>query len=498
MAKRTKNTSANALKALYDGRFEDVSAAVLVVVPPRGRIISINVEAEELTGYEKSELEGLDLADIFRDEDRLRITSILNSSAKLDFRKLFEHNVIVRKRSRRKIMVDMGFRRAGVGKDLVYVFTLQDITDLKANEERVIRANEYVNNIINSVTGVMIVVDDSDIVQSVNLQGLQLLGYEESAIVGQALSQFFPDDQSSLRRLGDVAEVETRLRAKDGRLVPVLASKSQLKADRFGESHRSVVVALDISERKKNERLIAEQQMMIVQASKMSSLGEMASSIAHEINNPLQVILGRCELVDLIASDPKRNDELVSSVQLIDKMSQRIYKIIRGLQSLARDQRHDAKESADFRDIVRETLDLCEQRIKVGVTSFEVPEFQGLVPLLCHPTQISQVLLNLLNNSYDEVGGKPNAWIKLEFQRTGEALTFSVTDSGTGIPADVAERMFAPFFTTKPVGKGTGIGLSVSKSLCEAHGGTLSLDRKCPNTRFVVMLPLAQNSEKAG
>jgi C4-dicarboxylate-specific signal transduction histidine kinase len=255
---------------------------------------------------------------------------------------------------------------------------------------------------------------------------------------------------------------------------------------------------MDISERKKAERLIAEQQMMIVQASKMSSLGEMASSIAHEINNPLQVILGRCEILDMIAADPNRKDELVSSVQLIDKMSQRIYKIIRGLQSLARDQRNDAKERADFRDIVRETLALCEQRIKIGVTKFEVPAFKDALMLLCHPTQISQVLLNLLNNSYDEVGGKPGAWIKLEVEQTSDALTFVVADSGGGIPADVADKMFAPFFTTKPVGKGTGIGLSVSKSLIEAHGGTLALDRKAKHTRFVVTLPLAADSKKAG
>jgi PAS domain S-box-containing protein len=288
MAKKPKSNGISELKALYDGRFEDVSAAVLVVVPPLGKIISMNVEAEDLTGYERGELEGMELAEIFREEDRARIASIFKSSTGMDFRKLFEHNVIVRKRSRRKIMVDMGFRRAGSGKDLAYVFTLQDITDLKNNEERVIRANEYVNNIINSIIEVLIVVDDSGIVQSVNSQGLQLLGYEADEVVGKELATLFPDAGSPIRQRQELSEVETRLRAKDGRLVPVLASKSQLKADRFGDTYRSVVVAMDISERKKNERLIAEQQMMIVQASKMSSLGEMASSIAHEINNPLQ------------------------------------------------------------------------------------------------------------------------------------------------------------------------------------------------------------------
>lgn len=487
MAKAKKKVTPSSLKRVYDGRFDDASAAVFVCVPPNGRIVSVNVEAEELTGYERGELENMVLSDIFRPEDKVRIDSIFSSADQLDFRKLFEHNVIVRKRSRRKIIVDMGFKRTGAGGDAL-VFTLQDITDLKLNEERVIRASEYVNDILDSMIEFLLVADGAGRIEKVNGSALAMLGYVESEVVGQPLSCVLPDLPSGIKAF---AEQETVVRAKDGRTIHVLASRSELKHGPSMGSNKSVIVAMDIEGRKKSERLIQEQQMMLVQASKMSSLGEMASSIAHEINNPLMVILGRCELLEMVAdaSQAKLPSEIRGGVELINKMSRRILKIVRGLQALARDQRQDAMDVVDLGEIVRDTLALCEQRIRIGVESFQVPAFDSPFPIRCRPTQISQVILNLVNNSYDEVQSKPRNFIKIEATTEGSDVLITVTDSGKGIPPAVAEKLFTPFFTTKPVGKGTGIGLSVSKSLIESHGGTLELDASCLNTRFVIRLP---------
>ncbi len=489
------------IKAAFDGSFDDVSAAVLVCVAPLGKIVSVNVEAEELTGYERAELEGMELSEIFRPEDQSRIRSIFSASVAADFKKLVEHNVIVRKRSRRKIVVDMGFRRSKeAGRGDAFVFTLQDITDLKANEERVVRAHEYVNSIIDSIAEIMLVVDENDLIEKANAATLSLLGFEEGEIVGQSIAFILPE---IARAHGSYAETETVVRRKDGRAIPVLASKSELRSHREAKSGgrgKTVLMAMDISERKKAERLISEQQMMLVQASKMSSLGEMASSIGHEINNPLTVVLGRCEILEMRMEKAgiAETDEIALDVKLIDKMSRRILKIVRGLQALARDQRHDAMEEVDLNDILRETLAVCEQRIRSGLDSLELPKMEEVILLRCRPTQISQVLLNLLNNSYDEVAGKPLAWIRIEVEVGPSELRLVVTDSGRGIPAPVAEKLFTPFFTTKPVGKGTGIGLSVSKSLIESHEGTLTLDDSSKNTRFVIRLPRAQGAKKAG
>jgi PAS domain S-box-containing protein len=486
--------SFEALKKAYDGRFDDCSAAVFVVVPPEGRIVSVNTEAEELTAYEKAELETMNLADIFRDEDRLRIASIFDQSSRLEFRKLFEHNVIVRKRSKRKIFVDMGFKRATTKGHDAIIFTLQDITDLKNNEERVVRANEYVNGVINSMIEIMLVADDASRIQSLNATALQLLGYPEEAVIGKPVAMLFPEFQTGaeLAAVREFSEIETHVRARDGRLVPVLVSKSALKLSRAGEGGRSVIVAMDISERKKAERLIAEQQSVIVQASKMSSLGEMASSIAHEINNPLHILLGRAELLGMTLEELAiANPEILEGLAHIERMGQRIQKIVKGLQALARDQSQDAMETVDVAAILKDTLSFCEQRIRMNVGELRLPALDAPVPLRCRATQISQVLLNLLNNSYDEIARTPDSWIRIDVSVAGDDVEIAVTDSGKGIPPAAAAKLFMPFFTTKPVGKGTGIGLSVSKALIEAHGGTLQYDGTAPNTRFVIRLPFA-------
>jgi C4-dicarboxylate-specific signal transduction histidine kinase len=106
------------------------------------------------------------------------------------------------------------------------------------------------------------------------------------------------------------------------------------------------------------------------------------------------------------------------------------------------------------------------------------------------------VLVNLLNNAFDAVSERPKnekRWVKLEAVAHGSAVEFAVTDSGPGIPDDVAEKMFTQFFTTKPAGKGTGLGLSISRKILEAHRGILKLDKESKHTRFLVGLPRKQS-----
>ena len=108
----------------------------------------------------------------------------------------------------------------------------------------------------------------------------------------------------------------------------------------------------------------------------------------------------------------------------------------------------------------------------------------------CRPTQISQVLLNLLNNAYDAVIGQPEKRIELHIDDSDDELVLGVSDSGPGIPAEICQKILEPFFTTKPVGQGTGLGLSISKGLVESHGGSIEFESKIGvGTHFSVRLP---------
>ncbi len=248
---------------------------------------------------------------------------------------------------------------------------------------------------------------------------------------------------------------------------------------------------MDITERKKAEQLIATQQMMIVQASKMSALGEMASGIAHEINNPLQVLKGQCEIIDiLLQRDLMENIKKVQdAIGMVDNMGVRIEKIVNGLRTFSRDQSTDDPEPFSVAKIIADTLALCGQRIRNSGTRLEISAINDQLNIDCRPTEISQIILNLLNNAHDAVDGLSDRWIKLDVNDFGHCVTFVITNTGEPVKKEIAKKIFQPFFTTKAIGKGTGLGLSISRSIAETHGGSLALDETASSPRFILTIP---------
>lgn len=235
---------------------------------------------------------------------------------------------------------------------------------------------------------------------------------------------------------------------------------------------------------------IIEQQQVLVQSSKMSALGQMAAGVAHEINTPLAVIQMRTnQLMDMLDTEESINKETFHTLlQKIELTTQRISKIIKGLVSFSRDAKGDSKEMTSLKTIVHETFDLCSERFKNNNVKLELKVDED-VQFLCHPTEISQVLLNFLNNSFDAIQQLSDKWILVEIKLNKEDFVLSITDSGAGIPADIQDKIMQPFFTTKEVGKGTGLGLSISKGILNNHEGTIKIDNSSPNTKFSIFFP---------
>jgi len=234
---------------------------------------------------------------------------------------------------------------------------------------------------------------------------------------------------------------------------------------------------------------LAENQQILAQAAKMSALGEMAGGIAHEINTPLAAILLLSESLGKIAGRLGEG-ELASGLQEISKTVQRISRIVTGLRRFSRDSSGEPLTPKPVAEIIEDTLMFCREFMKNHGIRLDVNlEVPGLV-VECVPEQVSQVLLNLLNNACDAVVELPERWIIIGVAQTGGSVEISVTDSGTGISPGIRAKLMQPFFTTKEIGKGTGLGLSISKGLIESHGGTLVLDGDSLHTRFVVQLRL--------
>ncbi|HOZ49335.1 MAG TPA: PAS domain S-box protein [Candidatus Hydrogenedentes bacterium] len=301
-----------------------------------------------------------------------------------------------------------------------------------------------------------------------------------------------------LMTVGKVEGEELHLRRKDGSLFWAAVTARVIR-DRGGSIEYFDGVIEDITDRKLAEQTIAEQRAQMANASRLSSLGVMASGIAHEINNPLAVIsVAAEEMAELVAQENPASEWHRRIVATIIRNVERIERIIRGLRSLSRDGATDPFSMKSLRTIVDDTLELCRVRFRTHGVELIAPAEGPDIEVECRGTQLSQVLMNLLNNAESAVENLEEKWVRVSINDRGDTVELSVTDSGKGLPPVLRERILEPFFTTKEVGKGTGLGLSISKSIIERHRGELFLDTDSVNTRFVVRFPKRQQERAQG
>lgn len=247
--------------------------------------------------------------------------------------------------------------------------------------------------------------------------------------------------------------------------------------------------------------LIEKQQQSLIEQSKMSALGQMSGGMAHEINNPLAIISSEAEeLLEIAEEEGNVNkDDATSISQNIRATTERIAKIIRGLKVFAREDKGEDFSVRDLAEIVNEVVIMAEEKFKTKGVKFSIdfPEITNLESkeVLGNEVQIIQVLVNLLNNAYDAVKDQKDRKISFSWKVLPEHFLLVVKDNGAGIPENVRLKIFDPFFSTKKVGEGTGLGLSLSKSIIENHSGELFLGDEDEGTEFVVKLPI-YNSEK--
>jgi C4-dicarboxylate-specific signal transduction histidine kinase len=243
----------------------------------------------------------------------------------------------------------------------------------------------------------------------------------------------------------------------------------------------------------KDDEILQENRAQMINSSKLATLGEISSGIAHEINNPLTIIISKVEILKRkMLRHPYPQDEILSDLDKIQLMGDRISKIVRGLKTLSRDSRNDQFQEVSLKELINEVISFCSERLKIKGIELRVQEIED-IKIECRSVEISQILLNLLNNSTDAVDKLPEKWIQINTKKIdNQNIEITITDSGLGISAKIVDKLMQPFFTTKEVGKGTGLGLSISHGIARDHKGSLLYNKKSAHTQFVLTLPLMQ------
>lgn len=235
-------------------------------------------------------------------------------------------------------------------------------------------------------------------------------------------------------------------------------------------------------------RELTEAQGQLVQAGKLAAIGEMSAGLAHELNQPLTGMKGFAQLLlsRLGPESPHRR-----TVALIEQASDHMARIVRSLRDFSRKSQLE-KRATDVNDVVRDSLVLLETQLRRNGVRVDLALGDSLPPVLADPTQLQQVVTNLLANARDALAGRADARIRLTTTRRRGHLVLRVEDNGPGIPREILGQVFKSFFTTKAAGKGTGLGLSISRGIMENHRGRLGVWTRSGRTTFWLVLPIEE------
>ncbi len=372
------------------------------------------------------------------------------------------------------------------------------IRQLEKSKEKAAELNSFLNTILSNIPLMVFVKDykDEGRYSLTNKEAKNFMGQQANGLVGKKDSDIYSGERAAvcLRTDLDVFKGGAMQLSEEFSLaggVKSLRTWLVPTYDSNGNPHLIISISQDISEELAVKRALELERAQRQQYVKMASLGEMAAGIAHEINNPLAIVLGSARMLTKFADKPEKHPAYVTA---INEASARIQKIVSGLKKFSR-----SNEQKDYRPhaltgIIKDVLVLTEAssiRNNVSVTA----ELASEAKILCDEVEIEQVLVNLIHNGIDAVKELSEKWVRVIMVEESDALLLRVIDSGRGIPEKNVAKLFDPFFTTKPVGEGTGLGLSITKGILDEHEATIELLLEEAHTTFEIRFKKLVNQD---
>lgn len=418
--------------------------------------------------------------------------------------------------------------------DSVYADLVHYQIELEQKNAELELAQQFIQSVLSSMTDVLIVCDTRGRIQQVNAALEQVTGKPATEFIGKSLTEVFGDDSSEIvndfpERLGNdsLIDCEVTLRCADDNSAP-LAMNCSSRYDNEGSLVGMVLIGRPIGElRRAYDDLnqahheLKQTQQHLVHSEKMASLGRLVAGVAHELNNPISFVFGNMHALKRYGSritryleevanetdSPRlhrlhkelRIDRILADMEpLIDgtlEGAERVSDIVQDLRRYSGGQREEAGQF-DLPEVIRKAVQwvIKAERIKPGL-HYQLPE-----QLTIHGRrgQIHQILVNLVQNAIDAMAYSEQQQLKVQCKNNNGYIAIHIIDRGPGIPEKHLPHVFDPFFTSKPVGKGTGLGLYISYGLAQDLGGDLSA-RNHPQggAEFILTLPLTDTGTKS-
>ena len=388
----------------------------------------------------------------------------------------------------------------------VFIGAIQDVTKSKVAEEALAASERNLSLIINTMPGLSWSTRADGIIEFLNQNYLDYLGLHRDQAKNLAWSfAVHPDDADALGRMGRSAaasgalgEVEARLRRFDGEFRWFLCRAIPLR-DRSGKVMRWFGINFDIEDRKRSEAELRDTQTKLAHMTRVLTMGQLTASIAHEVNQPLSGIITNANTcLRMLAANPPNIEGAKETARRTIRDGNRASEVIKRLRALF-GKKDPADEPVDLNEATGEVIALSQSRLQANGVILRTMLADDLPLVRGDRVQLQQVILNLIQNASDamiSVEDRPRRMTVKTEREGSEFARLTVEDAGSGFEPETAERLFDAFYTTKR--DGMGIGLSVSRSIIERHGGSMRAKlNEGPGASFSFSVPLGAKSARA-
>ncbi|MEW6347870.1 MAG: PAS domain S-box protein [Thermodesulfobacteriota bacterium] len=480
--------------------FENTRDPIFWADADTGIILRCNKAAERLMEKSRNEIEGYHFTTLHPPEDEEACSDGFREHVRLG--DAYEAEVDVLTKSGKRVTVSISGALTDIGGRRIAQGIFRDITQRKTAEAALRRSEERYRMIFTHAPLGIMHFDENGTIVDFNDRFAEIIGAPREEILGFNMPQQLKDEhmlaavRDCLTRGSGYYEGDYRSVTGD-RLTPVRCLYNKMVSD-SGEFLGAVGLFEDVSERRRFEKEKDSLQEQLFQAQKMEAIGTLAGGIAHDFNNLLQVVLG---YADYLGMEEGVSERIASGLAEMKQAATNGAELVRGLLTLSR-KIEPRLIPLNVNAQIEQVCKILQRTLQRMITIEFVPA-QGLPPVHADPVQIEQVLINLAVNARDAMpeGGRlifeaakvsldTHYWETHIEARPGTYVQLTVSDTGRGMDADTAKRIFEPFFSTKASGEGTGLGLAIAYGIVKQHGGFIQCDsRPGMGTSFHVFLP---------